>query len=294
MKPISLLIAGVALAMASLRVSAQNTPSAESRAWSSDLKLDYSFVGEAQTHFNGQKRGNLSEHSGHLRYDLFRKMTDSYGWRVGIGYDETALSVPTGVPVPDRMEAITLRLGDQWQFADQWTFRAGIEPGIYHDGNDVKWRDVNAPFYAGVTYEVNPDLTWMFGLRVDVWSDIPLLPGAGVRWKFADDWTLNLMFPKPRLQYAVNDCLTAYVGGDYRGGSYRTSQNFKVNRLNNEIVDHREIRVGAGADWNITGRLTGELEAGYVCYHRFEFDNKDVTVKADPAPYVSASLRFKF
>jgi len=294
MKTITLLFAGGVLAMVSLPVSAQSTSETTTSPWSSDLKLDYSFVGDAQTRFNGQKWGDLSEHSGRLRYDLFRKMTDSYGWRVGIGYDETAFSVPAGVPVPDRIEAISLRLGNQWKFADKWTFRAGIEPGIYHDGNDVKWRDVNAPFYAGVTYEANENLTWMFGLRVDVWSNVPVLPGAGARWKFAEDWTLNLMFPKPQLQYAVNDRVTAYVGGDYRGGSYRTSENFKVNRLNNEVMDHREIRAGAGVDWILTGYLTGELEAGYVCYHRFEFDNKDVTIKADPAPYVSASLRFKF
>ncbi len=294
MKPITLFFAGGVLAVGSVIISAQNTNLTTPSPWSSDLKADYSYVGDAQTHFNGQKWGDLSENSGRLRYDLTRKMSDTYGWRVGIGVDEYAFDVPAGVPVPDRAEAISLRLGDQWKFADKWTFRAGIEPGIYHDGKDVKWRDVNVPFYAGVSYEANPDLTWMFGLRVDVWSDVPVLPGAGVRWKFTDDWTLNLMFPRPQLQYAVNDRVTAYVGGDYRGGSFRTARNFKVNGLNDEVMDHREIRAGAGVDWNLTSCLTGEFEAGYVCYHRFEFDNKDVTVKADPAPYLSASLRFKF
>jgi hypothetical protein len=76
--------------------------------------------------------------------------------------------------------------------------RAELQPGMYGDLSHLDGRRFNAPLMMGFVYLIDADLQWFIGLRVDLRSNYPVVPAAGVRWKFADLWTLNLMLPAPK------------------------------------------------------------------------------------------------
>jgi hypothetical protein len=87
-----------------------------------------------------------------------------------------------------------------------------------------------------------------------------VFPGLGVRWRFAPEWTLNAVMPKPRLEYAPNKNVTFYGGADLRGSTFRTGEGFgtlrsRRQRLNHAVISYTEIRTGAGVDFNLSPEL---------------------------------------
>jgi hypothetical protein len=259
-----------------------------------DARLGYSFVGGANTEYLGVDRGDTHENAMRLSYDLGIRSSDAYSWRLGAGWSETWLHAPSTVPLPDRLQALNLHFGNRWQFADAWSLLTSVEPGIYHDGHDLRMKDFNCPFYVGAQFRQNEKLNWMFGLRVNVWSSWPVIPGVGVRWQFADQWALNLMFPRPQLEYQLNDQITLSVGSEFRGGTFRVNNNFALANAAGQIIDYREVDAGAAVNWKIASKVQMELFGGYSVYRHYEFDKQDVEVDVDPAPTISASLRVQF
>ena len=64
--------------------------------------------------------------------------------------------------------------------------------------------------------------------------------------------------------------------------------------LNNQEVDYREIRTGAGARYALGRALTVEVEGGWMIDRRFDFHERGLLLNGDGAPYVSAFLNFSF
>ena len=61
-------------------------------------------------------------------------------------------------------------------------------------------------------------------------DEYPVLPGGGVRWKFAPQWVLNATVPTPRLEYEVNRNLTIYAGAEVRSKNFRVGNDFVGDR----------------------------------------------------------------
>ena len=215
---------------------------------------------------------------------------ESYAWLTGIEWRGSSFDSPAGAPIPEDVHSLALKLGSEWQFADRWMTRFEVDPGLYSDFEDLSGDDFNAPFAVRLTYSPGTNLTWVLGLGVDVRSGLPAVGGPGVRWKFAPDWTLNLVMPRPRIEFAVDDSVTLFAGGELKSGSWRLSEGFgsgvNEDRLNNEIVDYREIRVGAGLRWRLGRRWSATFDGGWVIDRRFTFDRENLLLNGDGAPYL--------
>jgi hypothetical protein len=150
----------------------------------------------------------------------------------------------------------------------------------------------------GAAYLASPDLQWIFGLRIDARTEYPVLPAVGVRWKFSEAWTLDLMAPKPRLEYDVNEKLQLYTGAEFQLGTYAVGQNFGTARgqpkLDNAVVDYLEIRFGAGCSWKITPNITLEAEAGIMPYRSFDFFDPNIVFRSHNAPYGELACHARF
>jgi Domain of unknown function (DUF6268) len=163
---------------------------------------------------------------------------------------------------------------------------------------DISSDDVNYPALVGAMWKMNNEVQWFFGLSANLWSDIPILPAAGARWKFADRWTLNAVFPSPRLQYELTEQWNLFLGARLLGGSYRVSQDLGTQsgqpQLNNAILSYREIRLGGGAEWKINPAMTLQLDAGYAVNRRFEYPRANDQITGEGAPYAQIGLATAF
>ena len=85
----------------------------------------------------------------------------------------------------------------------------------------------NVPFILGGTYIYTPEVQFVFGVGVNFQGRYPVLPGGGIRWKFAPDWTLNAVLPTPRLEYEFNRNLTFFAGADIKANTFRVDDQFR-------------------------------------------------------------------
>ncbi len=220
--------------------------------------------------------------------------------RLGVAYERFDFGFADGSPLPDVLQSANLVVGLDTQFSDSILVRFEAQPGYYGAGvNDLEWEDVNVPFVIGGTYIYSPSLQLVLGIGVDVNRKYPVVPGGGIRWRFAPQWTLNAVLPSPRLEFELNRNMTLYAGGHLKSETFRLGDDFGVPRnqpqLNRAVFNYTEIRAGGGFDWKLTPSIMLSAEAGYLVYREFDFFRTDVRYHHEEgAPYGSVSLHGAF
>ena len=284
--------------MLALLLPGATTWAANSKSVSQELDVEYGYIGGAGTRGGGVNVGSVDEHSADLKDVVSPQLNKDLLLRIGFEWQRFSFGVPDHAPLPSVLQQASLVLGFDYQVADEWLMRVEVQPGIYSDFRDITLRDVDAPLVIGAAYLASADLQWFFGLRVDARTQYPVLPAAGARWKFSDEWTLDFMLPKPRLEYDVNDKLQLYAGAEIQAGTFAVGQNFGTPRgqpkLDNAIVDYLELHLGSGCSWKITRRVTIEAEAGFMPYRSFDFFDPNIVFRSHNAPYGQIACHARF
>lgn len=258
---------------------------------------------EWRTEVSVAGRSDLAEgtiNHGELRHQSFRlegvhtiPLGQNANYLVGGAWRRFEFS-NSSAPIPDSVDAVTLKLGYSRTLNRQWTLLTEIDPGLYSDMEDISGDDFNAPVGLRAAYAVSRELQWLFGVNVDLRSSNPVIGGVGVRWQFARDWTLNFIVPEPRVEYALLPNLRLSAGASLRGGSFRVAEDFGRRRgraqLDNQDIDFREITAGIGARWELQPGITVNGTVGWMIDRRFEFDDRNLLLNGDGAPILRLSL----
>jgi hypothetical protein len=219
--------------------------------------------------------------------------------RLGFEFQRYDFDLPARAPLPNNLESLGVLVGGDFQFGDAWLFRLDLHPGYYSANGQIDGDDFNLPITLGGSFFIGADLQFVAGVGIDLNRKYPVLPAAGLRWKFAREWVLNAILPRPRLEYLLGEKSVLYVGGDFRLGTYRVDDSFGeshgLRRLDNAVVDYTQIRVGAGVSSKIASYLTLEFEAGCVPLDEFDFHRADIGVRSQDVPfYARIGLQAQF
>jgi hypothetical protein len=264
-----------------------------------EFEADYSYVGGARTRLGDDRTGDISEQSNAARLVIAPRWGDGPIFRLGVDYQRYSFGLPENAPVPNTLQSLGAIVGIDFSLLDAWLVRIEAQPGVYSDFDDLSRGDWNVPFIAGASYIASADLQWIIGIGVDFNRRYPVIPAVGVRWHFSDQWTLNAVLPRPRLEYALNKELTAYVGAEIKDATYRVGEHSQsvrdLKRLNNAVVEYNEIRVGAGLAWKASSNFSFAIEGGYMPYREFNFHRADENFKTESgAAYGQVSLSASF
>jgi hypothetical protein len=143
---------------------------------------------------------DFNETQGMIRF-VYTPMTKIGILRLGLQTERYSFSFGSLAPIPDNLHSTNLIIGLDTQLSDSILIRLEMQPGFYGTDFDDFGRDTfNVPFLIGGTYIYSSNVQFVFGVGFDAWRQTPLLPGGGVRWKFAPEWTLNAVVPKPRAE----------------------------------------------------------------------------------------------
>jgi opacity protein-like surface antigen len=278
------------------------TPPPEAPAVEHELTLTETVVGGSDIHRGPTSYGQLSEN--HLDFSYVAGVPLREGWqlRAGVAYERYDFGSLRGAVLPNRLGVAALVLGLDVNLSEQWLLRVEVRPGVYGEFSRVTMDQVNVPLILGATYLVNADWQWFLGVQVDPhfgtgiyhWDDVPVMPGAGLRWRFADRWTLLAMLPNPEVQYEVMDGLQVYVGARMNGGNFRTDKNSGRGKLANANLSYYEIRVGAGARYALAPGLSLEAEGGSAVTRQFYYSGADMQFHTDPAWYAQVRFSMEF
>jgi opacity protein-like surface antigen len=267
-----------------------------------EFDVDGTYVGDGSVERG--ERGDLvisdfHETQGLIRF-IWTPMTKIGILRLGLQTERYSFSFGGNAAIPDNLHSTAMIIGLDTQLSDSILIRLEAQPGFYGtDWDDFGQDTFNVPFILGGTYIYSSNLQFVFGLGFDAWRAYPLLPGGGVRWKFAPQWTMNAVAPTPRLEYEPNSNLLFYAGADLRLSSYRVEKNFGTLRgdtsLNHASVSYNEMRLGAGLEWKLSTAVKLSFEGGYIPFREFDFHRTQVRYHQDGgAPYVRIGFHAAF
>jgi hypothetical protein len=231
---------------------------------------------------------------------IYTPMTKIGILRLGIQTEHYGFSFGGNAAIPNDLNSTALIIGLDTELSDSFLIRLEAQPGFYGtDFDDFGQDTFNVPVVIGGTYICNPNFQIVFGLGIDALRQYPVLPGGGIRWKFAPQWTLNAVAPTPRLEYEPSSNFLLYAGADLRLNAYRVDKQFGTMRgdasLNHAAITYNEARVGAGFDWKLTTAIKFSLEGGFIPYRAFDFHRTEVRYHQDGAiPYGMVAFRAAF
>lgn len=257
----------------------------------------WSYSGEAGLERGGDL-GDVSVQNVSASFSRDIKLGDSTTLAVGGAASFNFIDADPGIPLPDRLGELTFNAGILHHFSQRWIAAAYARPGWYGDMENFDGDAFTVPAIAMISFIQSPSLIWRVGVSVNPFSDNTVTPVIGVNWKFAEDWTFNIGFPRFGVTWRAYHALALYGAVSVQGGSYRITEDLgpapRGGRLNNTYVDYREIRVGAGADYNVTEKIKLTAEAGVMADRRFDFHDRGYKLKGDPAPYVTLAITCNF
>jgi hypothetical protein len=220
--------------------------------------------------------------------------------RLGVQAERYSFSFSHNAAIPDVLESTALVIGLDTELSDSFLIRLEAQPGFYGtDVDDFGQDTFNVPVVLGGTYIFNSGFQVIFGVGIDAFRKYPVLPGGGIRWKFAPQWVLNAVAPTPRLEYEPNSNLMLYAGADIRATSYRVDKMFGTMRgntaLNHGAITYEEVRVGGGLDWKLTSAIKISAEGGFIPFRNFDFHRTEVRYHQDGGvPYGMFALHAAF
>jgi len=297
MKSIFLLVAaGLTLGLVATNAQTPVAPRFGDHAL--EASLEFAYAGKSDIAEGNRPLGEISTQQTRISAVRTVAIDPRSAWIVGGAWQHFAFSPAAGTPVPDRLSALSLKLGYNRQLDARWSLRTEIDPGLYSDFRDIGGGDFNAPLGVRFIYGASRELQWFVGVNVDLRSSHPVIGGPGLRWQFAPDWTLLLIVPAPRVEYAVNKDVALFAGVNLRGGTFRVADDFGRRRgrpaLDHQDVGYRELTAGAGVRWQLSPGIALNAGAGWMLDRRFVFDDRDLLLNGDGAPMFQLTLTGRF
>jgi Domain of unknown function (DUF6268) len=271
--------------------------SASALSW--EVEGDGSYVGSDTLKRSGQRFGDISEIQAAFDAIASYQLNDKFLLRLGAEWERYSFDPDRSSPVPETLEDVNLVLGADVQVTPAVLMRVEVRPGLYGEFSHLSTGNFFIPIQVGASYFVSPELLLVAGFQVNVDNDIPVFPGAGVRWQVTPKFLVNGILPKPTVEYKLTDNVSAFVGASLLGGTYRLGDRYArdtgIRKLNHSVLEYEEIRAGGGLNWRLNRSLSLNAEAGCVPFRKFDYSRASYKVQADDvAPYVQVSFSCKF
>jgi len=120
-------------------------------------------------------------------------------------------------------------------------------PGIHSDFKKVTSDDFRLEGSAVGHYAASETLQYRLGLAyAEDLGDPQVFPVGGVIWQANEELRLDLVFPAPRITYALTSDLRFYLAGEMAGGEWNVGDT-------DQDIDVRQegFRVGVGAEYQV-------------------------------------------
>ena len=141
--------------------------------------------------------------------------------------------------------------------------------GVFSDFEDSAKDGVRYPGHAVGMLHMKPEFDFVFGIDYLSRDDIKLLPVGGFSWRpqGMPDMRFDLVFPKPRIDYSLDNQSKVYLAGRLGGGTW----DIEFPNNDNDVMTYRDLQVLLGFESrNSEGHLAC-VEFGYVFDRKLEF-----------------------
>lgn len=263
--------------------------------WSVELAAEYGYVWSANLSNN---QGKINEQSGIIGLLGSKRLDEGCVGIVGANWQIFTFGFDGSMPLPENLQGLNAIFGGDFEISPEWFMRIQVEPGIYGTWNYINWHNVNMPAVFAWTNILNAEFQWFIALRADVFQFFPVIPVPGIRWQPTKEWLFNLSAPKPTVNYAFDEEVNLFAGGEILGVTGRLpsddSGTYENKSLAGALINYFEARVGAGVNWSFTEGVSLQGEAGAMVWRTFDLPRLNESIRSTVAPYAQISLRGVF
>lgn len=221
---------------------------------------------------------------------------DQFGWLsfesspyLGRGYKSglaTAINIhllsgPNVVPLPPRLYDFSIGYQKRGRIKDFMSYDLATTIGVFSDFEDSARDGVRFPGHAVGMLHLKPELDFVFGVDYLSRDDIKLLPVGGFSWRpqALPDMRFDLIFPRPRIDYSIDNQSKLYLAGKLGGGTW----DIEFPNNDNDVMTYRDLQFLLGFEnRNSEGHLSS-VEFGYVFDRRLQFRSLSQSTEFDDA-----------
>jgi hypothetical protein len=172
------------------------------------------------------------------------------------------LSGPRNVDLPPRLHDFILGYQHRGTFNDQFSFDCGASVGVYSDFRGSAREGIRFPAHAVGIIHASHRTDFVFGVDYLDRKDYKILPVIGISCHDLN-WTslrYDLVFPRPRIDYTINDGTRIYLAGQLGGGTW----DFEFPNGTGGVMNYRDFRVLLGREKRYLDGSRQAIEFGYV------------------------------
>jgi len=179
------------------------------------------------------------------------------------------LSGPNSAPLPPRLWDFILGYQARDTFADRFSYDVAANIGVYSDFEDSARDGVRALGHAVGMLHVNDTLDIVGGVDYLNRDDYKILPVIGYSWHNPNipRWRADVVFPRPRVQYALDGGQRLYTAGLLGGGTWDIEMPGDIN----DVITYSDLEWLFGHERITSGGNISAIEMGYVFGRKLEF-----------------------
>ena len=179
---------------------------------------------------------------------------------------------PTTPDVPSRVYDFHLGMQFRDEFSSALSYDIAASVGVFSDFEGSAREGVRFPGHAVGMFHVNHSLDVVFGVDYLGRDDIHLLPviGISLRDVISDNLRMDLVFPRPRIDYSLSDSHRIYLSGQLGGGTW----DMEYPDESDDVLTYRDYRLLLGFESADKDGSLSALELGFVFGRHLEFRNQ--------------------
>ena len=191
------------------------------------------------------------------------------------------LGGPDIVPLPPRLYDFSVGYQARGRIQDVMSYDLATTIGVFSDFEDSARYGVRFPGHAVGMLHLKPEVDIVFGIDYLSRDDIKLLPVGGLSWRpqAMQDFRFDIVFPRPRIDYSIDNQTKLYLAGRLGGGSW----DIEFPNDDNDVMTYRDLQLLFGYERRDSDGSLGAWEFGYVFDRRIEFRTLGTEVALDDA-----------
>lgn len=172
------------------------------------------------------------------------------------------LSGPNSVPLPPRLWDFVLGYQTRGTIQEHVSFDLAYSLGVYSDFEDSAREGVRSLGHAVGVFHKNDRWDWVLGVDYLNRDDYKILPVMGFSWHQPSGTGLrmDMVFPRPRIQYALSSTRRLYLSGLLGGGTW----DIEMPKDINDVMTYRDYRLLFGHEQITPGGNIAATEIGLV------------------------------
>jgi len=241
-----------------------------------------------------------------LPYSVYRSGEAGWGWLPGSGDDFGWLSMqsdtmlprharsgfdfsfslhwlngPNAVPLPPRLYDLVFGYQKRGEISDVFGYDIATSVGLFTDFEGSVREGFRFPGHAVGILHADTNMDLVLGVDIPDRDDLFALPvvGISVRDAVIDGLRMDLVFPRPRVEYAVSKDLRLYMAGRLGGGTW----DVEFPDSSEQVITYRDYRIAAGWERPDTDGSIFAVEICWITGRRLELRDSSDVLQMDDA-----------